>query len=222
MLLLSDRPTYNRIEISLPTPPGVKPLPSTIYFDVDTRFTEAQNLRIRQILVTVIASWRQHYEQKAASSISQWAESSQKYAVTNLTPVWYRGSCITNGLEATNFAMNILTQRFRENGTGKVRVAKIMYRVPKQGEQLSIQAKTARQKNRVALDTIINPQILDNITSQITHLDGAMMHAWYRRMGYVYPKKIYNSCFIAENPMCLMRGFQDKIQSDDIYLKWFH
>ncbi|SHO46867.1 hypothetical protein [Anaerocolumna xylanovorans] len=220
MNLLCNRPTYNRIEISLPTPPGVAPLPSSIYFNVDTRFTDAQILRIRQILVTLIGYWRQHYEQKAASSISQWAESSQKHAVNKLTPLWYRGSCVTNGLEATNFAMDILTQRFIENGTGKVRVAKIKYCIPKQGEKLNIHSKTAIRKNRVALNMTINPQILDNTTSQITLLDGAMIYAWYHRMGYVHPKNTYISSFIAENPMCLMREFQDKTQNEDIFTKY--
>jgi hypothetical protein len=117
--------------------------------------------------------------------------------------------------------MDILTQRFIENGTGKVRVAKIKYSIPKQGQKLNIQSITARRKNRVPLDITINPRILDNTTSQITLLDGAMMYAWYRRMGYTRPRSIYSSTFIAENSMCLMREFQDKTQSDDVLLKHF-
>lgn len=221
MRLFYNRPTYDRIEISLPTPSGVAPLPSSIYFNVDKRFTDAQILRIKQIIVTLIGYWRQHYEQKAASSISQWAESSQKYALNNLTPLWYRGSLVTNGLEATNFAMDILTQRFIENGTGKARVAKIKYRIPKQGRKLNIQSKIAIRKNRVALNMAINPQILDNISTQITLLDGAMIYAWYHRMGYFHLKNTYSSSFITENSMCLMREFRDKTQSDDSLIKYF-
>lgn len=221
MHLLRNRPTYNRIEISLPTPTGVKPLPPSIYFDVDTRFTDAQVLRIRQILVTLIGSWRQHYEQKEASTTSQWAVGTQKYAVKELTPLWYRGPSITNGLEAANLAMDILTQRFIENGTGKARAAKIKYRIPKQGEKLTIHSNTAIRRKKVALNTIVNPEILDNIASPINFLDGFMIYAWYHRIGYLYPKDLNNNSFIIENTLCLMREFQDKTQNDDILTKYF-
>ncbi|MDF2800409.1 MAG: hypothetical protein K0S61_312, partial [Anaerocolumna sp.] len=48
MSLFFNRPTYERMDIDIPTPAGVNSMPSSIYFDVDKRFTLEQVIRIRE------------------------------------------------------------------------------------------------------------------------------------------------------------------------------
>ncbi|MGG3641458.1 hypothetical protein ABES38_08770 [Bacillus gobiensis] len=213
MCIQHEKPTYRRIELRLPTPPppGVPPLPPVIYFDVDTRFTTSQTNRIRLVILIVISTWQQHFIEKEASPyLSQLAMCTQKYAIRNLTPLWSRGPAITSGTEAANLAMNTLTQRFIENGTGKVDVATIDYRIPAPGERSTIRAKTAKRQFKVPLSVTINPQVLDDQTIANLDLAGSLLHAWYHRCGFYHPEDIYTTYFIGEAPMCVMRGYQDK------------
>ncbi|MGG3641460.1 hypothetical protein ABES38_08780 [Bacillus gobiensis] len=213
MCIQHEKPTYRRIEIQLPTtpPPGVPPLPPVIYFDVDTRFTPTETTRIRNLIVLNIGTWNQHFQEKEFSPyLSQLAMCTQKYAIRNLTPDWSRGPAITSGTEAANLAMNTLTQRFIENGTGKADVAKIDYRIPEPGERSTIRAKTAKRQFKVPLSVTINPQAIADQTISDLNLRGSLFHAWFHRCGFDHPEDVYTTYFIGEAPMCVMRGFQDK------------
>jgi hypothetical protein len=209
--------------MALPTPPGVEGLPLSLYFDIDTRFSAVQSTRIRVTILTLISSWQQHYQQTAASGTSQWAACSNKYSIRKLSPVWHIWPRITNGEEALEFAMNVLTQRFRENGFRRVSVAKIKYKVPREGEKLNFLSRTILRKNKVNLSVILNPEILDNPALNNILLAGSLTHAWLHRCGYKHPKNVYTTYFIGEAPMCLMRNFQNKVpsQPDSIYTQYF-
>jgi hypothetical protein len=127
MLMKIPKPVYKRIQIELPTPPGVEPLPPFIYFDVDTRLSEA---RVREVILRLIAAWQAHYIETAADGTSDLAACSLKYATQNLTPVllnYTREQSITNGEEALEFAMDILTSFFWQNGLWKAPFPKIDY-----------------------------------------------------------------------------------------------
>ncbi len=221
--MLCKKPSYERITIALPTPPGVEGLPPNLYFDIDTRFSAPQTTRIRLTILTLISFWQQHYEQTALTGTSQWAACSNRYSSRKLSPIWHLWPCIANGKEALEYAMDVLTQRFRDNGFKRVSVAKIKYKVPKEGKKLNFLSRTILRKSRVNLSVILNPEILDNPGLTNLLLAGSLTHSWFHRCGYKHPWDIYTSYFIGEAPMCLMRGFNDKNPSvpDSVYTKYF-
>ncbi|MGG3641459.1 hypothetical protein ABES38_08775 [Bacillus gobiensis] len=224
MCIQHEKPTYRRIEVPLPTPPGVPPLPPVIYFDIDTRFTPTETIRIRNLIVINVAIWNQHFIQKEPSPyLSQLAMCTQKYAIRGLTPLWSKGPEITSGTEAANLAMNTLTQRFIENGTGKADVATIDYRIPKPGNRSTIRAKTAKRQFKVPLSVTINPQAIADLTIADINLAASLLHAWFHRCGFDHPEDIYTTYFIGEAPMCIMRGFQDKNPAvpDTVFTQFF-
>jgi hypothetical protein len=224
MSSLFGRPTYDRIQIELPTPAGVNALPASIYFDIDTRFSLEQVTRIRVIIATLISSWFLHYEQTVSTGTSQWAACSNKYSRRNLSPLWRIWRQSTNGETALEYAMNVLTQRFRVNGTGRVIVPKIRYRIPRKGERLNMRSRTSFLRYWVQLNLVINPEILDDLGVDDNFLAGSLLHAWLHRCGYTHPRNIYTTYFIGEAPMCLMRGFQYKNPSvpDSTYTQYFN
>ncbi|MGP7818666.1 hypothetical protein [Niallia sp. 01092] len=222
---MRDKPSYRRIELALPALPVGPSLPPFIYFDVDTRFTPSQTNRIRALILIVITFWQQHFFQLKKSSpyLSQLNSCTQKYATHNLTPLWFKGPRITSGTEAINLAMNTLTQRFSENGTGNAAAAKINYYIPEPREHFNIRANTAKKQFKVSLDVTINPILLDDPSITKLNLAGSLLHAWFHRIGFDHPKDIYTTYFIAEAPMCIMRGFQEKApgQSDAVFTQFF-
>jgi hypothetical protein len=204
-------PTYNRIEIPLPAPPENPPLPPSIFFDIDTCFSTQETTRIRNLILLNISTWNRHFVQKQNSPyLSQLAECCQKYAINGLTPLWSRKLRITSETEGANLAMNMLTLRFIENGTGEVEAAKIRYRLPNPEEQFHIIRKTTIRKHEVSLNVTINPQVIDNLTISNLTLIGSLLHAWLHRVGFDHPESVYTSYLIGELPMCVMRGYQDK------------
>lgn len=217
---LSPRATYTRIQIPVLPTPGQPPF---VYFDVDIRFTEPQIQKIGQVISRTLAGWRQHLEEKwnggANNGVSQLATCTNMYATQNLQPVWYQGPPIQNGIEAVNLAMDAWTQRIIENGFHQVPVAKIHYRIPPAGEVSTIRSNTALRQFHVPLTTTINPQQLDDLG--IGTLTGSLFHAWLHRVGFHHPK--LTSYFIAEAPMCVMRGFQDKTPGvpDSSFIRFF-
>ena len=167
--------------------------------------------------------WQLHYEQKATSGISQLATCANKYAERNLTPVWFNGIPFTNGADALNYAMDVLTFRFRENGFRNVE-SMIIYRIPpKKGCPSTIFARTSDEIKNVSLSATINPLAIDNLGITDLNLTGSLYHAWFHRCGYEHPEDVYTTYLIAEAPMCIMRGFQPKIpgEPDSVYTQYF-
>ena len=206
------RPTYTEIAIPVPQPEGVTNLPANIYFQIDTRFTAAQQQKIRNAINGVLFHWFIHHNEKwnggANNGVSQLAACSNIYATRNLQPVWYQGLPISNGLEATNLAMDQFTQLIRDNGFRLSSPARIEYRIPSPITSSTIRGETAFKQTRVPLFFVINPAQLDRVEVSNTILTGSMLHAWLHRSGYKDPK--ITSYFISECPMCVMRSFAPK------------
>ncbi|MFS0906681.1 hypothetical protein AB3N02_27050 [Priestia aryabhattai] len=145
------------------------------------------------------------------NGISQLAECSNFYAARNFQPIWYQGPPISNGLKATNLAMNQFTRMIRDNGFRRVPKAKIDYRIPFPITSSTIRGETAFRQTGVPLSFIINPTQLDRVEVNNVVLAGSMFHAWLHRAGFQDPKT--TSYFISEAPMCVMRGNQRKTPS---------
>ncbi|USL45887.1 hypothetical protein [Priestia megaterium] len=208
----TPQPIYREITIPVPQPEGITDLPANIYFQLDRRFNSAQEQRIKDAINGVLFHWFTHHNEKwnggANNGTSQLAACTNTYAIRNLQPVWYQGPSISNGLEATNLAMNQFTQLIRDNGFRLSSPAKIDYRIPSPVTSSSILGETAFRQKQIPLSFTINPTFLDNIAVNTTRLTGSMLHAWLHRAGFYDPK--VTSYFIAECPMCVMRGFQPK------------
>ncbi|USL45886.1 hypothetical protein [Priestia megaterium] len=221
----TPQPTYTEIVIPVPQPEGITDLPANIYFQIDTRFTAAQGQRIKDALNGVLFHWFTHHNEKwnggANNGTSQLAACTNTYATRNLQPVWYQGLPISNGLEATNLAMDQFTQLIRDNGFRLSSPAKINYHIPSPVMSSTIRGETAFRQTRVPLSFIINPIQLDNVALNPVLLTGSMFHAWLHRSGFYHPKT--TSYFIAEAPMCIMRGFQPKNPAipDSSYIELF-
>lgn len=212
-------PTYKRIQIELLQPPGVPPLPPFLFFDMDTRLNEA---RVREVILVLIGFWNQHYIETSIDGTSDWAACTQEYATRNLTPVWIdkeRADLITDGETALEFAMDTLTSFFIQNGTWNAPVAKIDYLNPASGSTMI--SKNGNKQFHVPLDVSMNPEQLESQANRT--LAGSLIHAWMHRMGYRHPEGRYTSYLIGEAPMCLMRGFQDKVpgQPDSEFTQFF-
>jgi hypothetical protein len=207
MLMKIPKPTYKRIEITLPQIPQGGNLPRSIFFDMDIRLNEG---RVRTVIVRLLADWRRHYEETAADGTSEWAACTRTYATRNLTPVWLnytREQSITNGEEALEFAIDTLTSFFRQNGFMQVPIAKIDYaNIPSNVFAIS---ENGECEFGVPLDVTMNAQPLNTLNDIL--LAGSLIHAWMHRMGYRHPSCIYTSYLIGEAAMCLIRGFQGKV-----------
>ncbi|WP_310877712.1 hypothetical protein [Priestia megaterium] len=218
-------PTYNRFALPLPQPPGQPPLPTFIYFDIDTRFTPTQVSRIKTIIANVLVQWRVHLTQKwnggLNNGVSSWAACSQMYSFNRLKPVW-QATPVPNGLTALNEAMDLWTQRFIENGFKGI-VAKIDYRIPNPATSSTIRGKTAYRRNLVPLSITVNPIQIDrgDITNGV--LEGSLVHAWLHRVGYKHPINTYTTYFSGESAMCYMRGYAPKNPNvpDSVYTQFF-
>jgi hypothetical protein len=201
-------PTYNRFALPLPQPPGQPPLPPFIYFDIDTRFTPTEASRIKTLLASAVVQWYFHHTQKFNNGVSSWATCTNMYAFNQLKPIW-RFSPVPNGLAALNEAMDILTQRFIENGFGGI-VGKVDYNIPTPITSSTIRAQTAFRRNNVPLSITVNPTQIDRGDITNFALTGSMIHAWLHRLGYTHPPNTYTTYFSGEAPMCYMRGFSPK------------
>ncbi|MFS0906678.1 hypothetical protein AB3N02_27030 [Priestia aryabhattai] len=168
----------------------------------------------------MLGVWRKHHDQKwnggTNNGTSQLAACTNTYAKKNFKPVWYRGKPITNGKTATNVAMDQFTQLIKDNGFKRSCPAKI-----KAGKRGTIRAATASTRFKVPLSMIVNPKQLDNPSLNINRLSGSFFHAWLHCAGFSDPKK--TSYFIAECPMCIMRGYKFKQPEvpDSTFIKFF-
>ncbi|EFZ2114146.1 hypothetical protein BOY45_004077 [Shigella flexneri] len=220
-----NRPTYTEIQIPVPVPDGITNLPQFIYFEVDNRFTAAQRQRIRNAISGVLIVWFIHHDQKwnggANNGVSELAACANSYAINNLQPVWYQGPPISNGQVATNVAMDQFTQLIRDNGFRISLPAKIDYCIPIPLTSSTIRGETAFTQTGVTLSFVINPTQLDRIDVNDLTLTGSIIHAWLHRAGFQHPKT--PSYFIAEVPMCVMRGLQPKQSSvpDSAFIQFF-
>ncbi|UOE58016.1 hypothetical protein [Cytobacillus oceanisediminis] len=210
---------YKRIEMTLPQPPGLPPLPPSIFFDMDTRLDEAS---IHEVIASLIFEWGRHYREKEETGKSQWSECALKYAFKNLTPVWLdkeRKFMVNEGKKALDFLMDTFTSFLIQNGTWNAPIAKIDYLPPTSSS--TIFSENANKQFHVPLDFSVNPIPLQE--EAIRTLAGSLFHAWMHRMGYRHPKEEYTSYLIGEAPMCLMRGYADKEPSipDSAFTRFF-
>ncbi|PFW00282.1 hypothetical protein COL08_00745 [Priestia megaterium] len=214
-------PTYTRFTLPLPQPPGQPPLPPFIYFDIDTRFTPTEASRIKTILASAVGQWNFHHTQKFINGVSSWAICTNMYSFNRLKPVW-QFTPVPNGLTALNEAMDILTQRFIENGFGGL-VGKVHYHIPTPITSSTIRAQTAFRRNNVPLSITVNPAQFDRADITNVALTGSMIHAWLHRLGYNHPPNAYTTYFSGEAPMCYMRGFGPKNPAvpDALYTQYF-
>ncbi|MFS0906677.1 hypothetical protein AB3N02_27025 [Priestia aryabhattai] len=203
-------PTYTELAVPVPIPNGVPKLPSFVYFDIDNRFTAKQRQRIKDAISWTMLVWAIHMNQRRNPDPSAFTltECSDFYATRNLQPVWYKGPPISNGLEATNLAMDQFTQLIRDNGFRRASPAKIKYHIPFPITSSTIRGETASRQTRVPLSFVINPTQLDRVDIGNITLSGSMFHAWLHRAGWTHPKT--TSYFIFECPYCFMRGNQRK------------
>lgn len=212
-------PTYREIAIPVPQPAGLTGLPSNIYFQLHKNFTAAQEQRIKDAINGVLFQWFTHQNEKWAggtnTGVSQLAACANTYATKNLRPIWYRFE-VPNGKAAINLAMDQFIRLIKDNGFRHSPPAKIDPR-----SLTTIYAPTASTPFRVSLSFQVNPKQLDNPGLNITLLGGSMFHAWLHRAGFNDPK--LTSYFIAEAPMCIMRGFQPKNPAtpDSFYIQFF-
>ena len=217
-------PTYTRFALPLPQPPGQPPLPPFIYFDIDTRFTDAELFRIKSVIAGVLAQWKLHHTQKwnggLNNRVSFWAACAQTYAFNRLKPVW-QITPVPNGLVALNEAMDLFTQRFIENGFGGI-VGKIDYHIPIPATSSTIRGQTAFRRNNVPLSITVNPIQVDRGDISNGVLEGSLVHAWLHRVGYTHPPNTYTTYFSGEAAMCYMRGYAPKTDlPDSIYTQFF-
>lgn len=219
-------PTYNRLAIPLPQPPGLTNLPPFLFFDIDTRFTSQEVDRIKLIISSTLLNWSFHYTQKWNGGLNNGVSALEiccnMYAFNRLQPIWYKGTPIVNGIQAADLAIDVLTQRFKENGLNG-EIAKINYRVPFNPTNSTIRGKTAFRKNNVSLSVTINPLRLDDLGIADVSLVGSLVHAWLHRCGYNHPLNLYTTYLIGELPMCIMRGYAPKNPStpDSVYTQYF-
>lgn len=175
---------YKRIEIVLPKPPGVPPLPPHIYVDMETRLAEN---RVRSAITNLLSLWDDHYFEKAAVGYSEWSRCAAKYSTKNLTPVWIdkdRKSMITDGMKAFDFAMDTFTSFLIQNGTWNAPIAKVSY-LPESSCSNMI-GEDGNKQFHLPLDVKVNNRFLNSQSDLI--LAASLCHAWMHRMGYRHPK----------------------------------
>jgi len=213
------------IKVPVPKPAGISGLPKYIYFQIDNSFTDKQEQRIKDGIVSMLAVWREHHDQKwnggANNGTSELAACTNTYAKKNLKPLWYRGKAITNGKTATNVAMNQFTQLIKDNGFKRSCPAKIKANEIEDLEVGTILGVSALTRFKVPLSIGVNPKQLDNRSLNINKLAASILHAWLHCAGFTDPKT--TSYFISECAMCVMRSSKPKNPDvrDSSYYKFF-
>ncbi|WP_028609694.1 hypothetical protein [Paenibacillus harenae] len=157
--------------------------------------------------------WNEHHFSRAQDEISREQRCANKYARFNLAPVWFEEK-IGNGAAAVDIMMNGFTTMFAANGFNRSAKAFIKYEIPKAGQNFTVKATNGSNPETDSLTVTINPKSLDRTDLSNTALTGALWHAWMHRLGYRHPAGLYTSYFIGEFPMCLMRGFRDKVAGE--------
>ena len=119
--------------------------------------------------------------------------------------------------------MNALTQAFADNGKGKVPPTLVRYKEAYDFNSFYILGEDGCSETLANLSITVNPDSLQNPALTDLNMTGSLFHAWGHCLGYRHPKDIYTSYLIAEAPMCIMRGFQNKVpgQLDSVYTQFF-
>lgn len=195
-------------------------MPPTMTFYVDTRFTTAQVMRLRQMISTLLVVWRQHQEQINDGEISSYAKCVNKYARFNLAPVWFSEK-LANGRAAADVQMAGFTTQIQANGFNRAAKAYIKYQEPT-GQDFTIRGLNASNPETNSLTVTVNPRALSNAAVGTLMLAGSLFHAWLHRVGYRHPAGIYTSYFAGEASMCVMRDNKDKVPGTpaSTYTKW--
>ncbi|MBA9043120.1 hypothetical protein HNP21_006298 [Bacillus aryabhattai] len=131
---------------------------------------------------------------------------------------------ITNGRQATELAMDQITQIIKDNGFRRSPRARIDWTyIPNIGSFIitTIRANTAFTQTNVPINVLINAYQLDQQNVGFGILLGSMFHAWLHRAGFTDPK--ITGYFISECPMCTMRGFAPKnpVVPDNLFYQYF-
>jgi hypothetical protein len=210
--------TYRGIKVTVPNAPVDEPVPASMTFYVDSRFTTAQVTRIRQMIGIVLVSWFEHFEQISAGIPSNYQNCVNKYARFNLAPVWFEEK-IANGAAAAGVQMDGFTTQIAANGFGRATKAYIMYQ--KSGSS-TIKGVNATNPETASLSVTINSTDLSKSSLSTLTLAGSLQHAWLHREGYRHPTGKYNSYMAGESSMCLMRANKDKTPGipDSTYTQW--
>lgn len=203
--------TFKRITVGVPATPGIdEPLPTSLTFYIDSRFTTEQLKRISRIISGVILQWNQYYEEREeANRRSPLKICTAKYARFNLSPVWFEGK-IGNANVAFDIMMIGLTRAFIANGFGRAPRAQIRYPEPATAAPKAIRGVNASNPDTNSLTVTINPRTLSRSDLGDITLMGSMLHAWLHRIGYRHATGKYTGYLIGETAMCLMRNSTDK------------
>ncbi|MBA9043118.1 hypothetical protein HNP21_006296 [Bacillus aryabhattai] len=158
------------------------------------------------------------------NGLSQMAACSNTYATRNLRPIWYFGTPIINGRQATEVAMDQFTQLIKDNGFRRSPRARIDWTyIPNIGSFIitTTRANTAITTTRVPLSVTVNAYQVDHPNTPVGVLIGSMLHSWLHRAGFLDPKT--TSYFISECPMCVMRGYGPKLPAtpDPLFYQYF-
>lgn len=204
-------PEYRVITVTVPDAPTEEPMPPTMTFYVDTRFTSAQVNRLREMIGTVLLYWSDHQEQINDGEISKYANCVNKYARFNLAPVWFEDK-LSTGRAAADVQMAGFITQIQANGFNGAAKAYIKYQEPT-GQNFTIKGLNGSNPETNSLSVTVNPRALSRTDVSTLTLAGSLFHAWLHRQGYRHPAGKYTSYFAGEASMCIMRGLQDKIPS---------
>lgn len=211
--------TYRKITVSVPPAPVSEAMPTTMTFYVDTRFTSAQETRIRQLISSVLAQWKGHFDQlNDGAPESAYQRCVRKYARFNLAPVWFEEK-LANGSAAAAVQMDGFTTQIAANGFNRASRAYIMYQ---RSGSSTIRGVNASNPETNSLSVTINAADLSKTTVSTQFLAGSLQHAWLHREGYRHPASRYTSYMAGEASMCIMRGNRDKTPGtpDSTYTQW--
>lgn len=213
-------PEYRVITVTVPNAPTEEPMPPTMTFYVDTRFTTAQVTRLREMIAGILAFWREHQEQINDGEISSYANCVNKYARFNLAPVWFTDR-LANGRAAADVQMAGFITQIQANGFNVAAKAYIKYQEPT-GQNFTIKGLNGSNPETNSLSVTVNPRALSNTAVSTLMLTGSLHHAWLHREGYRHPAGRYTSYFAGESSMCIMRGNRDKVPGvpASTYTKW--
>jgi hypothetical protein len=122
---LSISQTFRRITVSVPQAPGIEdPLPASMTFYVDSRFTTSQRARKQRLIGDVLSLWNRYYVDREHGVNSPLTRCTANYARFNLAPVWF-GDKIVSANVAIDVMMEGLTRMIITNGFGRASRARV-------------------------------------------------------------------------------------------------
>lgn len=116
--------SYQQIRSSLPKLNYLGAIPEYLVFDVDTRFTQEQVNLIKQLISTIVGIWSNSHEENNNGVVPNFFQKRVgDAAVRDLEPIGF-DERLSNGSAAVEVLLNVLTEKFVENGFGKTSVPK--------------------------------------------------------------------------------------------------